>query len=279
MLPYDGASCGGNASLKVKAYDYMKGTFAWGQNVTPTYAWYDGRMTHATTDDKGVFGALGTTPSNRITLSQPLGSRSDPAARIYPFKVMTGRQAVYVDDATGSSFVISPKLFMQAGGDGGFWGTISAQAPGTVHGYTYTPASGEGFDAYGTPSLPLDGSFVVTTNINGFTAYTSYPFSQLLADVFTRGAKSAGQVDAAAVTFARWAGPGTAGWDWRYTQMYLDLEHEVAPKAQALGANDTCTACHQPYDPTAQVVTPTPFMQAAGYDADPGFVTTARRTP
>lgn len=275
MVPY-GAGCA-TGYEKVKAYDYMKGTFAWGANVKPTYAWYNGKMTHATTDDKGVFGALGTTKDNRITLSQPLGSRADPTAKIYPFKVMTGRQLVYVDDAAGSSFIVSPKLFMQVGGDGGFWGTISAQAPGTVHGYTYTPATGEGLDAFGAPSLPLDGSFVVTTNINGYTAYQSYPFSQLLGQVVTLGAKAAGQIDAASPTLTKYA--GASGWDWRYTQMYLDLEHEVAPKEQALGYNHGCSACHQPYNPTAQVTTPTPFMEAVGYDADPGYVTTARRTP
>lgn len=256
-VPYDGNNCLTAGGAKVKKYDYMKGTFAWGQNVAPTYRWYNGTMTHVVTGDKGAFTVeTGLTPASRITLSAPLGSRGD--GKIAPFKVMTGRQAVYVDDASGGSFIITPNLFHDGadGADGGFWGVLSAQPPGTTHAYTYlgtiTP------DAFGAPDAPLAGSFVLNqtatftgTSYGGYTVNAAgdqtvtYSIETLLAKVFTRGATLAGQVPAGTAQFARFDGTNP-GWDWRYTRMFLDLEHEVAPKAQAIGAGGNCAACHGP---------------------------------
>jgi len=64
--------------------------------------------------------------------------------------------------------------------------------------------------------------------------------------VFTRGSVAAGQYPSAAPAMVKLAGAGTQGWDWRYTKMYLDLEHEVAPASQAIGAGGNCAACHGP---------------------------------
>ena len=65
---------------KVKAYDPMKGHFKWGINVKPTYAWYNGKMTHVTTQDKGAFtgSQTGLSATERITLAAPLGQLRRP---------------------------------------------------------------------------------------------------------------------------------------------------------------------------------------------------------
>jgi hypothetical protein len=237
--PYAG-QCSGTA--KVKKYDYMKGTFAWGQHVPPVYGWYDGTMTHVTTDDRGAFTietGLTTAITDRITLSSPVGDRADLTAKIYPFKLMTGRQAVYVDDAGGNSFIITPNLFAETGADGGFWGVLSAQPPGTAHAYAYDPA-GMTTTAFGAPSEPLSGNFTLGTAYAGYPAATPVSIETLLSNVFTKGADLADQYDPAVLgTMARYDGTNP-GWDWRYTKMYMDLEHEVAPAAQALG----CASCH-----------------------------------
>jgi hypothetical protein len=203
-------------TVKVKMYDYMKGHFAWGIHVKPTYRWYDGRMTHVTTLDKGALTApeTGLTPDARITLSAPIGSASDPKAKIFPFKLMTGRQPVYVDG--DRSFIITPKLFAAAGDTNAFWGVTGSP------GYVYTPAGGE---------TVSQGTWVSTASP------TPTPIETTFSTAFRNGSVAAGQLDVSA-TMTRF--DGTTGWDWRYTKMYMDLNHEVAPKAQALA----CAMCH-----------------------------------
>jgi hypothetical protein len=111
----------------------------------------------------------------------------------------------------------------------------------TTHTYTYTSAVTT--DGFGAPAAPLAGNFELGAAFAGYAAATPHAIESLLADVFTKGAIAAGQVPAGTATFAKYAGAGTTGWDWRYTKMYLDLEHEVAPATQAIGAT-SCTECH-----------------------------------
>jgi hypothetical protein len=199
----------------VVTYDYIKGDFLWQRNVKPAYAWYNGNMAHVTTMDKGaltVETGLTTADADRITLGMPLGSAGDATAKIFPFKLMRGKQAVYVDG--GNSFVLTPNVF----GPAGFWGVIQSV------GYTYDPAT----KTYTAPNAATP----VTTPT---------PLDSLLSAVFTTGAKKAGQIPADAATLAKF--DGTSGWDWRYTKLYMDLNHEVAPKAQAIGKAG-CSDCH-----------------------------------
>lgn len=203
------------AGKEVVTYDFIKGDFGLKRNVKPEYAWYDGRMMHLTTSDRiSLAGETGLTPAkaDRITLSRPLGGPKDAKARIFPFKLMYGRQAFQVDG--DRSFAIVPNVF----GPGSLWGTL--QSPG----YAFDPAG----RTYVTAATP-----------------EPKPFDALLSAVFTKGAVAAGQVPAG-TTLARWdaSRPGAAGWDWRYTKMYMDMNHEVAPKAQALGAGGDCKVCH-----------------------------------
>jgi hypothetical protein len=155
---------------------------------------------------------LTTADVDRITLGMPLGSAGDATAKIFPFKLMRGKQAVYVDG--GNSFVLTPNVF----GPAGFWGVIQSV------GYTYDPAT----KTYTAPNAATP----VTTPT---------PLDSLLSAVFTTGAKKAGQIPADAATLAKF--DGTSGWDWRYTKLYMDLNHEVAPKAQAIGKAG-CSDCH-----------------------------------
>lgn len=181
----------------VTTYDFLKGDFKWMKNVKPTYAWYNGQMRHTVVTDKADYRNAGLTADDaaRISLASPMGSASDPAAKIYPFKLFRGRQAVFVDGA--NSFVAVPNLF----GPAALWGII--QAPG------YKYAGRTAMEALWTTSL-------------------------------AKGMAAAGQIPAGAPA-ARFN--GTKGWDWRYTKLYLDLNHEVAPKGQALGAGG-CADCH-----------------------------------
>ena len=65
-------------------YDAKKGEFVWQKNVVPEYHWFNGAMTVTTAEDK-------IDPSQEVKLQWPIGDRSDPNARIMPFKVHRGK--------------------------------------------------------------------------------------------------------------------------------------------------------------------------------------------
>ena len=66
-------------------YDFKKGDFKWEANVVPTYRWFDGDVRYTllsdTIDDTAV-----------VPINSVKGSYADPNSRIWPFKVMRGRQ-------------------------------------------------------------------------------------------------------------------------------------------------------------------------------------------
>ncbi|HSM94151.1 MAG TPA: cytochrome c3 family protein, partial [Anaeromyxobacteraceae bacterium] len=198
------------ASLNsVVTYDYIKGNFTWQKGIAPGYRWSNGKSTHALTSDKGDLVAKGLTSSDadRISLGEPVGGPGD--GKIMPFKVMRGRQAVYIDGV--NSFVPVPNVF----GPGSFWGTV--QAPG-----------------FSFATYDFDGAGPIAAGAESIEA--------LWGKVLAVGAAAAGQVPAGTPAFVKYDGVNP-GFDWRYTKLYMDLNHEVAPKAQALGAAG-CTDCH-----------------------------------
>jgi len=67
-------------------YLSTKGDFAWGEDVMPVYAWFDGQVAYTTADRE--IDPTQTVPVNRID-----GDREDQISRIWPFKRMAGRQA------------------------------------------------------------------------------------------------------------------------------------------------------------------------------------------
>lgn len=85
-------------------YDKAKGTFVWEKDVRPTYAWYNGMSQRYLLGDPINRGGI-------TTLARPVGNIKDPQAKIYPFKVMRGKQPA--DKVYG--YLLTPKLA------GGFW--------------------------------------------------------------------------------------------------------------------------------------------------------------
>ena len=87
-----------------ETYSKSKGEFRWGQNLVPEYAWYNGRS------DRYVLGDP-INPEGIVYLTKPLGSIDDANAKIYPFKIMQGKQPYDAE----LKYLAVPKLF------DGFW--------------------------------------------------------------------------------------------------------------------------------------------------------------
>lgn len=66
-------------------YSAEKGDFAYGENVRPTYKWYNGVIDQVNIGDK--IDDTGILALNRLN-----GDAADPKARIWPFKEMKGKQ-------------------------------------------------------------------------------------------------------------------------------------------------------------------------------------------
>ena len=92
--------------------DYMwkKGEFRWGESVKPTYRWYNGKVARVLLGDKVDL-------ARPVVITQPIGDITDPKAKIYPFKVMRGRQGADAE----YRYLLVPHLF----GPGGYWKTLN----------------------------------------------------------------------------------------------------------------------------------------------------------
>ncbi len=66
-------------------YVSQKGSFEYGENVQPEYFWFDGTVTYLR------FGET-FDPTQELEVNRIGGSADDPNSRIWPFKVMRGRQ-------------------------------------------------------------------------------------------------------------------------------------------------------------------------------------------
>jgi octaheme c-type cytochrome (tetrathionate reductase family) len=75
-------------------YDGMKGDFAWGEDLIPEYFWFDGQVRYSLLGDK-IDDSIGVAEINSVR-----GSYGDPKARIWPFKVMRGRQPYDTENKT-----------------------------------------------------------------------------------------------------------------------------------------------------------------------------------
>jgi len=66
-------------------YHFKKGNFEWAANVEPEYRWFDGEVRYTlledAIDDSGI-----------VSINKIKGSHGDPDSRIWPFKIMRGRQ-------------------------------------------------------------------------------------------------------------------------------------------------------------------------------------------
>ena len=91
-------------------YHSKKGDMRWAENVVPEYFWYNGRMSYLHEGDK-------VKPSARpLELNSLQGDYADKNARIFPFKVMRGKQPY---DPVEQSLLI-PYLFGKKG-TGAYW--------------------------------------------------------------------------------------------------------------------------------------------------------------
>jgi len=95
---------GGKDKYGMPTFVKMKGSFKWKEGAKPAYRWYNGTVKRHLLGDR-IEG------EGEIELASPVGSPSDPGARIYPFKIHRGRQ---ISDAV-NKYLIAPKLW------GGFW--------------------------------------------------------------------------------------------------------------------------------------------------------------
>jgi hypothetical protein len=110
-------STAGDKKRKVKKdehgmpdYMWKMGDLTWERSVKPAYAWYDGKVKRYLLGDKINTG--GVTP-----LTEPVGHIKDPNSKIYPFKVMGGKQAA---DAV-HNYLLVPHLV----GPDGYWETLN----------------------------------------------------------------------------------------------------------------------------------------------------------
>ncbi|MBN1958542.1 MAG: tetrathionate reductase family octaheme c-type cytochrome [Desulfuromonadales bacterium] len=94
-------------------YMKKKGHFTWGKNITPTYAWYNG------TANVYQFGEK-IDPTKVTALASPNGSRGEKEAKIYPFKIHTGKQ-IY---DTKNMYFITPKVWGPKGDKEAYWQTF-----------------------------------------------------------------------------------------------------------------------------------------------------------
>ncbi|WP_394129157.1 tetrathionate reductase family octaheme c-type cytochrome [Shewanella maritima] len=89
-----------------KTFMNKKGSFKWQKMVKPQYAWFNGSADAYMVGDK-------IDPNSVVKLNYPLGNIDDPKAKIYPFKVHTGKQ-IYDSKL---NLLITPKVF----GKDGYW--------------------------------------------------------------------------------------------------------------------------------------------------------------
>ena len=97
----------GDPSRQDSPHEYLKikGEFTYEGDVRPEYAWYNGKM------DRYLMGDPVT--SDDQAMNEPLGSRGDPTAKIFPFKIHRAKQIF--DPVNG--LLIPPVT----SGEGGFW--------------------------------------------------------------------------------------------------------------------------------------------------------------
>ncbi|MCP4935519.1 MAG: tetrathionate reductase family octaheme c-type cytochrome [bacterium] len=85
-------------------YTKKQGEFGWNKNVVPEYAWYNGYSNRYLLGDK-------IDPTKTVYLTKPVGGIEDNLAKIYPFKIMEGKQPY---DKV-HNYLVTPKTFK------GYW--------------------------------------------------------------------------------------------------------------------------------------------------------------
>ncbi len=97
----------GDSKRKDDPHEYLKikGAFKYEDSVVPEYRWYNGMMNRYVTGDQ--------LSSKNQAINEPLGSREDKKAKIWPFKVHRAKQ---IFDPINN--ILIPPI---TSGEGGFW--------------------------------------------------------------------------------------------------------------------------------------------------------------
>jgi hypothetical protein len=252
-------------------YDWKKGYNRYEMNVVPAYRWFDGFGTHATTDNS-AFGTQGDSASDPVVLSAPVGGMTFATGKkIYPFKRMTGRSPGLAD---GSKMLI-PHVF----GDDGLWTNNLLGSPVVPNTFAWTEAGVDAIwtgvlnygaavgGQLGNPVAKAPAGSMVRGTDNVVTVTAAAPVTFGVGDqvyligatgqkVFLSGVKTVTSVSGNVFTYTETLGttptvatasgafmafyPKLPAWKWVYTEMFINLNHEVAPKTSALN----CTSCH-----------------------------------
>ena len=98
----------GDSTRKDNPHEYLKikGEFHYEEDVIPTYAWYVGKM------DRYILGDKLDSDTEHY-INKPIGSRDNPKAKIWPFKVHHAKQPY---DPVNN--ILIPPL---TSGEGGYW--------------------------------------------------------------------------------------------------------------------------------------------------------------
>ncbi|MBF1163596.1 MAG: tetrathionate reductase family octaheme c-type cytochrome [Dechloromonas agitata] len=169
-------------------YSAAKGDFAYGENVRPEYKWYNGVVHQIAITDKldGLLDAKGVLELNRVE-----GSAKDPNARIWPFKVMHGKQPY----DTGNNTLVVNHVY--GDDDTSLWKN-----------YDYSKSIKAGMEYAG---LPYSGQFgFIETRMNWFITHMVAPKEKAVPcqECHTRAAD--GRL--AAITDIYLPGRDTKGW-------------------------------------------------------------------
>lgn len=111
-------------------YNSKKGDFIWKNNVTPEYVWFNGKVTYTLLGDK-------IDPTQVVPVNSFGGSADDPNARIWPVKIMRGKQPY---DTVNMTLAVPHTV-----GKDGFWKT-----------FEWGPALAKGMAA---SNAPFSGEF------------------------------------------------------------------------------------------------------------------------
>jgi hypothetical protein len=89
----------------------MKGCFTWATNVRPSLRYYDGKW------NRVIVGFNDKWTTQPVDLGSPSASYKNAAAKIYPFKKMTGNQVADKNNRT----MMVPHLYGTAAGPNAYW--------------------------------------------------------------------------------------------------------------------------------------------------------------
>jgi len=103
---WDWSTAGQDLPQDPHSYLKIKGSFTYERRLRPEYAWYNGNGDHYVLGDT-------LNPADTTDVTRPSGDITDPAARIWPFKVHTAKQIYDTEYNT----LLQPKTF----GEGGYW--------------------------------------------------------------------------------------------------------------------------------------------------------------